>query len=130
MANEAVLKQKLEEPMDFTVADDTGIELGTICALTDPRTAIAASSTGQVLSGISAREKIASDGRTRLAMFRKGIFDLNASGAIPVGAPVVAIANNEILAATAAHSGAAVLGYALETATDNETIEVLVDIGV
>ena len=52
---------------DYTVADGTGIEKGALLALTDPRTAILASSAAQPLAGIAAREKIANDGRTRLA---------------------------------------------------------------
>jgi len=128
MANEAVLKVRLEDPIDFTCADGTGIEKGTICALTDPRTAIAVSSTAQVLAGITAREKIASDGRTQIACFRKGIFDLNCSGAVNVGDAVSACASNEIKQVANGASGATILGYALEAGSDNETIEVLVDI--
>lgn len=129
MANEAILKDRLTEAIDFTVADGTAILKGTICALTDPRTAIAVSSTGQMLAGIAARDKIASDGRTRLGMFTKGVFDMRASGAIAVGQPVVACANNGIILASGGQSGAAILGYALETASDTEVIQVMVNIG-
>ena len=90
MAKEAVLRVKLEDPIDFTVADGTGIEKGCVLQLTDPLTASKASGEGQPLAGIAAREKVASDGRTRLAVFRKGIFDMYASGAITAGKAVFA----------------------------------------
>jgi len=111
---------------DYTVADGTGIEKGALLALTDPRTAILASSTGQPCAGIAAREKIASDGRTRLSVYRKGDFDLVASGAITVGFPVsiAGTPSNTVKTALNSESGAAIIGYALETASDGETIQV------
>jgi hypothetical protein len=130
MANEAVLRYNenyIGAIQDYTVADGTGIEKGALLALTDPRTAILNSAIAQPIAGIAAREKIASDGRTRLAVYRKGDFDMLASGAITIGSPVccAAIANTvqSAIAVTAA-SGAAILGYALETASDAETIQV------
>lgn len=133
MANEAILRDRLQDPIDFTVADGTGIEKGTLLKLTDPRTAIVTSATGDVLAGIAAREKIASDGRTRLAVYRKGIFDMLASGAITVGEPVVSdpsiTVNAVVTAKGTAYSGASILGTALETATNGETFQVDVNIG-
>ena len=122
---------------DLIVADGTGIERGALLQLTDPRTASAVTAIRQNLAGIAAVEKVASDGSTRLAVYRSGIFDMVASGAlIGVGNPVMAAgdtaavnANKVILAAGAALSGATVLGYALETAADGEVFQVLVDIG-
>jgi hypothetical protein len=139
MANEAI-KRYAESSQgdvvhDFTVADGTGIEKGAILALTDPNTAVLASATKQPIAGIAAREKIASDGRTRLGLHKKGIFDLTASGAITVGAAVqiaddVGTYPNHVMAAEAASagSGAVIIGYALETAAAAEVIQVRVDL--
>lgn len=133
MANEAILRDRLDNPIDFTVADGTGIEKGALLKLTDPRTASLADGAGDVIAGIAAREKVASDGRTQLAVFRKGIFDMLASGAIAVGAPVMSAAstaaNTVKLATTAGISGACVIGHALETASDGEVIQIYVNLG-
>lgn len=131
MANEAVLKVNIEQPIDFTVADGTAITRGTLCKLTDPRTASASNGTGDMIAGIAARDKIASDGRTQLAMYRRGIFDMKCSGAVTLGKAVMSAlgAGNEVMLATTATSGAAIIGHALETGSDAEVIEVWVDIG-
>lgn len=123
MANEAVLRERHDNPTDFIVADGTGIEKGALLALTDPRTAVAATE-GAVLAGIAAREKVASDGRTRLAVYRNGIFDMKASGAILIGQDVSASEDNHVKAALIGASGAVILGTALEAASDAETIQV------
>ena len=134
MANEAVLKQWQEDPIDFIVGDSIGIEKGTILALEDARTASGAIAlSARPIAGIARREKIANDGRTRLALFRKGVFDISASGAIVVGDVVVFDdAPNHVksldTAAGAHASGAQVLGTALETAADGEVIEVAVNL--
>jgi len=128
MANEAVLKLRIDDPMNFTVADGAGIEKGTICELTDPRTAAANNGSGDVFAGIAAREKVASDGRTQLALFRRGIFDLKDSGSgITAGQWVSTGGTNTIKTATEAEMAAGKgVGIALETASAAETIEVLV----
>jgi hypothetical protein len=133
MANEAFLRDRLDNPIDFTVADGTGIEKGALLKLTDPRTASLADGAGDVIAGIAAREKVANNGITQLAVFRKGIFDMLASGAISVGQPVMSAAsttpNAVKLAGGALVSGASIIGHALETATDGEVIQIYVNIG-
>ena len=131
MVNEAILRDRLENAMDFTCADGTGIEKGAILKVTDPRTAIIATAAGDQLAGILAREKIASDGRTRAAVYRRGIFDMVASGTIVVGHAVQAagVPSNTIMNAAVTSSGCAILGHALETASDGETIQVFVNVG-
>ena len=99
--------------------------------MTDPRTAIIATGSGDKLAGIAARDKIASDGRTQLAIFRKGIFTMQAGGAIAIGAPVMAEGTtaNEVITATGVN-GASVLGIALEAgAGTGDDIQVAVNIG-
>jgi hypothetical protein len=128
MANEATLKLKMDEPIDFIVADGAGIEKGTICELTDPRTAAANNGDGDIFAGISAREKIANDGRTRLALFRRGVFDLKV-GAVgaTLGTWVSTEGVNTIKDATEAEIAAGkAIGIALETGAAAETIEILV----
>lgn len=76
MANEATLVIETEAPIPFTVADGAGIEKGTVCKMSDPATAAASSADNDVFAGIAAVEKIASDGNTRLALYRRGIFKM------------------------------------------------------
>lgn len=131
MANEAVLRERQETPEDFIVADGAGIEKGTILQMTDPRTAAASAGSRDVPAGIAHREKIASDGRTRLAVYRKGIFDmvLLSGAGITVGDQVVISGANLIVAAaTDGTEDHLVLGKALETGTANETIQVAVNL--
>ena len=134
MADEAIIRDRLDIAIDFTCADGTGIEKGALLALTDPRTAIAPTAAGQALAGIAAREKIANDGRTQIAVYRKGIFDMRASGAIAIGAPVMAAVTpntNFVIAApvASAYSGASFLGHALEAADDSEVVQIYVNVG-
>ena len=131
MVNEAVIVELLGDEGDviyFTVTDATGIEKGALLTLSDPRTA-AAGTDGTICAGIAAAEKVALDGSTKLGCYTHGIFDLNASGAIAVGEAIALAGNNEVKLAPNDFSGAKVLGYALETAADNETIECFVRIG-
>jgi len=133
MANEAVLVMRLEDPIDFTVADGTAITKGAILKLTDNMTAAAGAAALDPIAGIAARDKVASDGRTQLACYTRGVFRLKASGAIPVGESICAdaqIDDNYVKAcgALTTVSGARVLGYALETATDNTTFLAMVNI--
>lgn len=132
MANEAELRYKLEEAIDFIVADGTGIEKGAVLKMADPLTASLADGASDVVAGIAAREKIASDGRTRLSVFRRGIFDMVASGGITCGQAVATAGApaNTILAAVAGSTGGKTLGIALETASDGERVLVELNPGV
>lgn len=126
MANEAVLIVETELPVNYTVANGTGIEKGAILKLSDPMTVALADGTANLTGGIAAEEKIASDGKTKLAVYRGGIFRVKASGAVTVGDPLVTSANslNEVRRADGAASGASgakILGFALETAATTET---------
>lgn len=114
----------------MTVTDGTQISRGFLLQLTDPRTASKCTATGvaapQVSAGIAAMEKEASDGSTKITVWKQGIFDSVASGSIAVGAPVIFLADGYIgQSEKSAHvaSGARIVGYALETASDGERIE-------
>lgn len=126
MALEWTLVQETELPLFFTVADGVGIEKGTLLALSDPYTAAAAGANANaIIAGVAAEEKIASDGKTTLAVYRRGIFKCTAGGAITVGDPLETSAGaaNEVIKSTPAASGAQnVLGVALETAADTDTL--------
>lgn len=134
MANEAQLRVRTAEPLPFTVADATGIEKGALLALQDPRTAsgAAAVTIGVMMAGIAAREKVANDGRTELAVFRQGWFDMVVSGATAVGQKVVAAGHDNMVRVYEGVlvSGAAIIGTLLETASAGETCLVDVNIGV
>lgn len=123
MADEATLVVEIAPPLPFTVANTTGIEKGTVLKMTDPRTAIANDTLGAPVAGIAASEKIASDGNTTLGVYREGWFKMTASGSIAVGDPVCttnAGAPNRV--EKAATNEEDILGTALETATNGETL--------
>jgi len=129
MANEASLRVRLDNAIDMTVADGAGIEKGTILELSDPLTAAANNGSGDVFAGIAAREKVASDGRTRLAVFRRGIFDMTvASGqSATLGSWVSTGGANTIKTASEAEIAAGKgIGTALEAGAADEVIQVLV----
>jgi len=121
MANEATLIFETGLPIPFTVSESTGIEKGSLLKMTDPMTAIINSGVEDIVAGVAAAEKIASDGHTKLSVYREGIFKVLGSGAITVGDSVIlAAAANTVV--TAAVNSEDIFGTALETATDGETL--------
>ena len=123
MADEAVMRVRFSDPVDFTCADGTAIPKGTLLKLDDARLAVIAGANDNVC-GVCARDKIASDGRTQVAVFMDGIFDFTATGAgIDVGTAFAAGAANEVKAAVATDVGMKTVGLALETASANEVFE-------
>ena len=133
MANEAVLIVETEHPVNFTCANGTGIEKGTLCKIADLMTASASLAAGDVLAGIAGAEKIASDGTTKVPIFMGGIFKMTASGTVPVGRAVSSASitawPNYVCAAPVTVSGSAILGHALETAAAGDTFLVRVNVG-
>ena len=134
MANEAVKRYSESTSgdviIDYTVVDAMGIEKGTFLKLLDARVASTANTQGEPCAGIAAREKVSGDGRTQLSVHKKGYFDVLASGAITVGDPLIlkGIANRVMAATSGFASGAAVIGYAEETASDAETFVMRLDL--
>lgn len=121
MANEATLIYETELPIPMTCAEGTGIEKGCFLDLADPYTVSAQSGQNDIVGGIAAEEKIASDGKTKIAVYRGGIFKVYCSGSITAGHPVVWSKNaNEI--AVAGTNEENIAGIALETGADGETI--------
>lgn len=127
MANEAVLVFETSKPIPFTCADGTGIEKGCVLKLSDPMTVAATSADNDVFGGIAAEEKIASDGKVKIGVYRYGIFKM-LSGGSTVGKPQVISAANTVVDATANDNDLGyVFGHALETAGNGETV--LVEVG-
>lgn len=129
MANEAVLLQQLDLPIMMTCADGTGIEKGCVLALTDPMTVAATTADNDVFGGIAAREKIASDGQTKIPVYRRGIFKMTiaAGNSTTVGQDVVVKGANQIGGYTTLDDEKGyVIGQALETGAAGETVRVLV----
>jgi len=123
MAYEATLIIQTGLPISMTCADGAGIEKGAVLALSDPFTAAAHASANQMCAGICNVEKIASDGMTKVSVFRDGIYKVIASGAITVGSPCAlsSVANKIKQADSASCSGSQAIGLALETAADGES---------
>ena len=130
MANELTLYHELEVPVPFTCADGTGIEKGTLLMLSDPKTVAKVTGAAPMVIGVAAEEKIASDGKTMIGVYLRGVFKAYAGGTINVGEAVIAEnATNELLTATTAAEGCKGFGVALETAADGETFLVLIQAG-
>lgn len=123
MANEAELMIETHIPIPFTVADGTGIAKGALLKLTDPMTAIIHSGDEDDFAGIAKTEKVASNGQTKLAVYRGGIFKVYASGTIAIGdALALSETVNFVKAADATCVNSKILGVSLEAATNGHTI--------
>ena len=122
MANEAVLIFETAPPIPFTVVDGNAIEKGAFLKLTDPMTASLSTGASDVFAGIAAEEKIANDGKTKIAVYREGIFKVLA-GAASISAGVALAtetsARNEVKPLGTA--GDNMIGTALETFRDTDT---------
>ena len=132
MANEWTILTELEPAVGFTVTNGTGIEKGTLLKLTDNMNAIITDGSANKVAGIAAEEKVASDGKTELGVYLRGIFKCTAGGTITVGDGLISEAGGtkEVLADTAPADNAAVFGIALQDATDGQTLKVLLNVGI
>lgn len=132
MANEATLIMERGIPLMFTCADGAGIEKGTLVKLTDPMTVAATSADGDAFIGVTAEEKIASDGNTKVAVYTNGVFKMVDSGAgVAVGALLKVNGANVVATAdeAGAQCAAEYVGIALETAGAGESLLVMVNKG-
>lgn len=129
MANSmAVLVVETELPIMMTCAD-SAIAKGQCLKLADPFTVAATAGANDIFGGIAAEEKISGDGKLTIAVYRGGIFKIEAgTSGVTVGYPIIIEANNEFkdTAANGSDTGY-VWGKALETATDGQTF--LAEIG-
>lgn len=137
MANEAVKVEATEQPgniRSYTVANSPAIPIHTLMYLSGDNTAsfgATAFAIGAVppFAGIAIAAKEAADGCTVLALDTGGVWDLTASGVIPLGSKVLLAGANKVMVAeggTAAlsASGGLFCGTALEAAIDAEVIRV------
>jgi predicted RecA/RadA family phage recombinase len=126
MAHEAILIYETELPIPFNVTNATGIEKGSLLKLTDGMTAIITSGAEDQICGIAAEEKIASDGKTKLGVYRRGIFKMYTKAAVTIGQAVGAAADaNEVQASTKTSINCKAVGIALEACNaDNDLITV------
>jgi len=137
MANEAI---KVElyganndgSPRRYTCASGAGISKGTLLTLSDPRTAAAQTASTAMLAGIAAMDKDGSDYSTSISAWTNGVFTMYADGTITTGDPVKSGTTANRVATSLGEadpvaSGAQILGYALETAADGETLSIRVE---
>ena len=101
---------------------DAAIPKGTVLKLSNPFTVAASSADNDLFGGIAAEEKISGDGKLMIAVFRRGIFKVEAgAGGVTVGLPVTIVALNNFKNTTANDNDLGyVFGRALETAADTE----------
>jgi len=124
MALESEIVYETEVAVPMTVADGAGIEKGAILKLTDPNTAATTTGDTDACAGIAKTEKIASDGKTKLAVYKRGIFRGFAGAAgTTAGAAIITDtatgAANELVNADVNSEN--IVGRALETATDGQS---------
>lgn len=116
MADECTLIYETSIAIPFTVANATAIAKGAILKLTDPMTAIINSGAEDAIAGIAAEEKVASDGRTKLGVYRSGIFRGTSAAAITVGDVLsVSATANKLQASTKTSVNSKTIGISLET---------------
>jgi hypothetical protein len=129
LTNEALLRDRFSNPINFTQSGAVGIEKGEILQLQDPRKVQKATGPNNRLAGIAAREALTTD--TYVSVYHDGIFDCVCSGAVALGTLVGAGAANQVFQLTMVNcSGANVLGHALETGADAETIQIQIHPGI
>jgi len=125
MTQECVLVFETEKPIPMTCADGAGIEKGAILKLADPFTVSLADGDADYVAGIAAEEKITSDGKVKIGVYRRGIFKGTANSGVTVGKTLMTYngtgADNDIIDATNAGVASKTLGIALETAGNDET---------
>lgn len=115
MTYEAILIYETELPIPYNVTNAAGIEKGAVLKLTDGMTAIINSGAENQIAGIAAEEKIASDGRTKLGVYRRGIFKVYAAAAVTIGQALSMSATvNEFQAATKTSINCKAVAIALE----------------
>ncbi len=134
MANEHVLMTQKTFPISMTCANATGIEKGTVLAMSDANTAGVAG-VSSVVAGIAYTEKIANDGNTQIAVLSGPGDELRgyASGNIAIGDTLMTAAGdggfNFLRKATAGLSGGHVIGISKEAAAAGETFKYVLQIG-
>jgi len=121
MANEvAVLIFETEIPIMMTVSDAVAIPKGTLLALSDPFTVAATNADNDLFGGIAGEEKIANDGKTKIKVYRHGIFKVTSGGSTIGKKQVISGLNTVVDYTTLDDEQGRVFGQALETAANGE----------
>lgn len=124
MALECTLIYETSVPIPMTCADGATIEKGSILMLSDPATVAVTTGDTDPVFGIAAEEKIANDGKTKIAVYTSGIFKGYAGAAgVTAGMGIITDTNtgaaNELVVADV--NSEHIVGTALESATDGQT---------
>ena len=124
MALECVLIHETEIPIPMTVADGVAITKGSVLVLSDLNSAATTTGDNDACAGIAAEDKVASDGKTKLGVYKRGIFKGFAGAAgVTVGKGLITDtatgAANELVNADVNSEN--IVGRALETAADTES---------
>lgn len=123
MANAvAVLLVETEIPIMMRCAEATSIPKGTCLKLSGAMLVIASSAADDEFGGIAAEEKIGGDGKLQIAVYRRGLFKVEAgTTGVSLGMPVKLEAANEFTTTAANNSD---IGYnwglCLEAATNGQ----------
>lgn len=115
-------------PRRYVVASHTAIAKGSLLELHDARAAsgAVAASVMSPCAGVASMDKESDDYSTSISAWTDGIFKAVASGSIEIGVPVAIGGSLNQVSAASAHnlaSGAMIIGYSLETATEDETFQ-------
>lgn len=124
MANEAVLVYETALPVSYICADGTGIEKGSFVKITDPFTVAITAADHDAVIGITAEEKIANDGKTKVAVYLRGVFKgVAGTAGVTVGQAIDMDSSTSAVnkLADCAVNAENIVGRALETAAAGET---------
>jgi hypothetical protein len=118
-------------PRDLTVSGNNNISKGIFVSLKDPRTASAVIVLNDVIGGLTNSDVTANTGQTNITVLTDFIADVVCSGTVTLGSAVGIVQDNYIKMIPETVSGAVIanlgimnVGYALETGSDTERIEV------
>lgn len=121
MATPAILIIETELPIMMTCLDNAGIEKGAVLVMASPMTVAANNADDGIFGGIAAEEKIANDGKTKIAVYRGGIFKILAGGAgITVGDNVSLEADHDNTVHLSPGGDSQIVGIALEDFGDTQ----------
>lgn len=124
MANEITILWQLVPSIPFTCADGATIEKGTLVKITDPFTVAATAADHDAVIGVTTEEKIANDGKTKVAVCKWAICKgVAGTAGVTVGAAIDSDAGTSAVnrLADCAVNAENVVGRALETAAATET---------
>lgn len=115
-------------PRRFTVASNVAITKYTLLSLKDARLAAASAVENEACAGVAAMAKSATDYSTSISVLTDGVFEAVSSGTATAGeACISAGVDNLVKVApveTIAGSGSAIIGYYMEDASDQETVNI------